>query len=206
MILPAIPPDPLPDSPDLQRLWDVLWVRVDVLDPRIENGKAPCGAIRDVDLGHVMPDHEYIEIFDLLCLLPLPAPLYYLMAPRSRFCRKFKGLRHRVERARRLRDLYRSVLDKGFLCDPKDVHSIPWILAAGQHTLRLNARHRAALARFLGIGTIPVLVVTPRDILALKDVPEKYRSILQDLPEPSIELGRRRAGVPSWLAGQAKAA
>lgn len=203
MSLPPTPPNPLHHSPELQRLREVLWVRVDVLDPLIEKGRSPIGTIRDVDLSYVMPDHEYLEVLDLLCLLPLPGILYYAMAPRSRFCRQFHGVRHRFDRARRFRSLYHSILDKGFQSDPRDVYSIPWILAAGRHTLRLHARHRSALARFFGVGAMPALVVTPSDLLGVDGVPEKYRLILEQLPEPSIDLQHRPAGLPPWLTASA---
>ena len=199
--LSEAPTNPMQDSIEWQKLRAVARVKRDVIAPRIANGRAPCGTVCNVDLSHVVPDYEYVMALGLLCLLPQPAPIYYPLAVRTAFCRRYGALLHRFQRARRFRQLYLSIMDNGLQCHESDVLTIPWIIAAGKTTLRVHAGHRSKLARFLGVGAMPVLVLAPRDIASLVDLPEKYREILDQLPEPDIDMRMAPAGIPSWLRG-----
>ncbi len=200
MLLPSPPPDPITLGQDYERLIRLGPVKKEVLVERVENGHAPFGTVRDVDLYYVVPDREYMSWLEIMSLLPRSSLVFYGCALRSTFRQQFGSAIKCFWRARRFRVLYLSVLKHGLRCDEHDVLSIPWVFAAGRSVHRVHARHRSCIARFLGIGSMRVLVITPNDLRAISELPENYRELLDGLPEPDIDLSRRPSGVPAWLA------
>lgn len=199
-MLPLPPPDPIQVGSVFERLVRLGPVKRE-LARRVEEGQTPVGNVRDVDIYYVVPDSEYLRFLEIMSLLPRSSLVFYGCALRSKFRQSMGSATKCFWRARRFRVLYLSILRHGFVCDRRDVLSIPWVFASGRSVYRVHARHRSSIARFLGIGSMPVLVITPQDLRAVEDLAEPYRSYLDGLPEPDLDLSRRPGGIPDWLAG-----
>ncbi len=199
MSLPLLQPAPPTHAgPVFDRLFGLRHVK-EAIEKRVENGAPPVGTIRSVDTAYLIPDHEYLLYLEVLSLLPRSSLIFYACALRSKFCASLGSARSCFFRTRRFRLLYFSVLKHGLQCDEQDVLSIPWIFAAGQSVHRVHARHRACMARFLGVGSLPTLVITPQDLRAEEGLSDEERALLDGLPEPDLDLSRRPAGLPNWL-------
>jgi hypothetical protein len=70
-------------------------------------------------------------------------------------------------RVKRYRRLFRSIREEGLWADPERVETLAWIFCAENVYFRMDGHHRTAVARYLGYQRVPVMAVTPRDLLAL---------------------------------------
>jgi hypothetical protein len=180
------------------------------LRARIREGSEPVGCVREVDIGFVVPDSHYHRRLGLLELLDRNIFHYYVRALNTQyFSSRMRLFARRPERPRlpfgflpalimvyRYRRLYRSMRRNGLLWEPGDVSSVPWLFASRECFYRLDGHHRASIARHLGHETMKVLLITPKDVLALSDLPDRYRAFLGGLHEPTVDL-MGRSGLAS---------
>jgi hypothetical protein len=74
-------------------------------------------------------------------------------------------------RVKRYLRLFRSIRKEGLWADPERIETLAWIFCAENVYFRRDGHHRTAIARYLGYREIPVMAVTPRDLLALVGTP-----------------------------------
>lgn len=72
-------------------------------------------------------------------------------------------------RTKRYLRLFRSIRQEGLRSDPERVETLAWIFCAENVYFRMDGHHRTAVARYLGYQQVPVMAVTPRDLLALAE-------------------------------------
>ena len=109
--------------------------------------------------------------------------------------RRGRSLVVTFRRVNRYFRLFRSIREQGLYSDPERVEDLAWIFCAEDVYFRLDGHHRTAVARYLGCQEMPVMAVTPRDLLALSRTPRDSGPdvdldtdlirYLEDLEEPS---------------------
>jgi hypothetical protein len=125
------------------------------------------------------------------------------LAPRTLYWQQRRDIR-RVGLLRRWRVVYRyhrlirSLEQRGFVYDVKDPSSLPWILLTPSINLRLDGHHRSSAWRKLGHQSLPVLILTPEDVIGLPGVPEEDRAFLRQLLERPVSKPSPHVG-PQWL-------
>jgi hypothetical protein len=88
-------------------------------------------------------------------------------------------------RVKRYFRLFRSIREQGLYSDPERVKDLAWIFCAEDACFRMDGHHRIAVARYLGYQEVPVMAVTPRDLLELPETPPDLIEYLEGLEEPS---------------------
>ena len=81
--------------------------------------------------------------------------------------------------------LFRSIREQGLYSDPEPVENLAWIFCAEDVYFRMDGHHRIAVARYLGYREVPVMAVTPRDLLELAETPRDLIEFLKSLEEPN---------------------
>ena len=81
--------------------------------------------------------------------------------------------------------LFRSIQKHGLYSDPERVEELAWVFCAEDVAFRMDGHHRVAVARYLGYREVPVMALTPRDLLELPETPRDLIEYLQSLEEPS---------------------
>ena len=161
------------------------------------------GRLARLDVRQVVGDIDFQNRSEILHAISggLPRLLWY--APRSLYWRQRRNERG-IGLVRLWRIVYRyhrliqSLQRRGFVYDAKDPSSMPWILLTPSINLRLDGHHRTSAWRKLGQRFVPVLILTPEDVLGLPDVPEEDRAFLRQLLERPIgELSPH--GALQWL-------
>ena len=74
----------------------------------------------------------------------------------------------------------------GFKVDHNNLASFPWLFSTKNFFVRLDGHHRVSAARFLGYKEIPVLLITPKDLLGLANLSDDVVNFLKKLEEPEI--------------------
>lgn len=80
--------------------------------------------------------------------------------------------------------LFRSIRQHGLHSDPERVEELAWVFCAEDVYFRMDGHHRIAVARHLGYREVPVMAVTPRDLLDLPETPRDLIGFLKSLREP----------------------
>ena len=160
----------------------------EILVPLFKANRVIDKPIQKVDIYYVMPDFHYYRRLDFLKLLDCNPFVYYYKAMSTQYFNSVQNIPRAVFRAWRYRRLYFSIKKYGIHFENNDVWSVPWLFASKECIIRLDGSHRASIARYLDYKTIKVLVLTPKDILSLQDIPESYRTFLNSLGEPEINL------------------
>jgi hypothetical protein len=190
---------------DLETLRNLEDLSREFLRPMLRAGSKPVGRIQDVDVDFVVRDYQYDKRAELLGLLDRNVLSFYFGAlsteyfasRRRNFARKARyswqivPFCHALVKLHQYRRLYRSIRRNGLLWEPGDVSSVPWLFASKESVCRLDGHHRASIARHLGHLTIKVLLITPKDVLPLPDLPDKFRAFLGGLHEPTVDLMQR---------------
>jgi len=83
--------------------------------------------------------------------------------------------------------LFKSIRGNGFKTDEKNPESFPWVFMSKEITSRFDGHHRASIARHLGYNELPVLLITPKDILGINDLPLTFQKYMIELEEPDID-------------------
>lgn len=86
--------------------------------------------------------------------------------------------------------LFKSMKKHGFKVDNRKMETFPWLFASKNVRSRFDGHHRTSVARFLGYCEIPVLLITPRDILQLDNLPDDIASIFIKMENPDMKLYR----------------
>jgi hypothetical protein len=134
-------------------------------------------------------DRELLELFDrgrLACYGLFWRTGYFRNQHRSKGHSTFWTLR-RINRYFRL---FRSIREHGLYANPERVDELGWVFCAEDISFRMDGHHRTAVARYLGYREVPVMAVTPRDLLELAETPQDLIEFLKGLREPSY-LARR---------------
>ncbi len=100
--------------------------------------------------------------------------------------RKSRSQLYTIKKVIRYYKLFRSIKNHGFIVDKNRPESFPWLFAAHNFTVRLDGHHRVSVATFLGYKDIPVLLITPNDILKLPQLPPDAYSFFSKLSEPDF--------------------
>jgi hypothetical protein len=135
-------------------------------------------------LNYERRDRELLELFDRGRLA------FYLYFRRTGYFRnqhrgKGRSTLWTFRRMNRQFRLLRSIRKHGLHSDPERVEDLAWMFCAENVFFRLDGHHRVAVARYLGYQEVPVMVVTPRDLLELPETPRSLIGYLEGLGEPS---------------------
>jgi hypothetical protein len=160
----------------------------EVLVPLFRKDPVTDKLIRDVDIYYVMPDYHYLRRLDFLNLLKSNIFEYYTRAVSTQYFKSVKNPFLAYLRAWKYRRLYKSIKKNGIRSNKDNVWTVPWLFASRECILRLDGSHRASIARYLGYNHIKVLLLTPGTLLNMKNIPDDYKSILNTLGEPEVDL------------------
>lgn len=129
-------------------------------------------------------DENILKNFDQNRSIFSPAILktdYYLIQRTKRKKSFFKTLKH----INKYRKLFISIKIKGYhVSNPDNLKLFPWLFYSSEVQIRLDGHHRCGAARFLNYEHIPVLVVTPKDILSIPDLPGDILKYMKDFTTP----------------------
>jgi len=129
-------------------------------------------------------DRELLELFDrgrlAYCALFWRTGYF-----RNQHRSKGRSIGWTFRRINRYFHLFRSIREKGLYSDPERVEDLAWIFFAEDVYFRMDGHHRTAVARYLGYQEVPVIAVTPRDLLELPETPRDLIEYLEGLEEPS---------------------
>lgn len=87
--------------------------------------------------------------------------------------------------------LFRSFKNSGFLTDQNDLSSFIWVFCSeGKNKVyyRMDGHHRASVARYLGMEYVPVILITPKDVMNEPDLPSSVRRFLEETSEPVLDI------------------
>jgi hypothetical protein len=200
---------------DRETMLKVKELSREFLLPRFRAGSEPVGRVREVNVCFLAPDIHYYRREGLLSLIDRNSFSYYLRAISTRyFTGKMRSYGRKPRRSRKMpkfffallmvhryRNLYRSIRRHGMVSDASDPSSVPWLVASRKCYYRLDGHHRASIARHLGIDRMQALVITPKDLLTLPDLPDRFRAFLSGLHEPPADLLPRPDVRPSDPGG-----
>jgi hypothetical protein len=129
-------------------------------------------------------DRELLELFDRGRLA------FFALFWRTGYFKNQHQLKGRsagwaFRRMNRQLRLFRSIRKRGLYSDPERVEDLAWIFCAENVYFRMDGHHRIAVARYLGYREVPVMAVTPRDLLELAETPRDLIEYLRGLEEPS---------------------
>ena len=129
-------------------------------------------------------DRELLELFDrgrLALYTQFWRTGYFVNQHRWKGCSTLWVFR-RIHRYFRL---FHSIRKQGLHSDPDRVEDLAWIFCAEDVYFRMDGHHRVSVARYLGYREVPVMAVTPRDLLELPETPPDLIDYLRGLEEPS---------------------
>ena len=129
-------------------------------------------------------DRELLELFDR-GRLAVYALFWRTGYFRNQRRRKGRSTGRALRRINRYFRLFRSIRKEGLRSDPERVGDLAWIFCAEDVYFRMDGHHRTSVARYLGYREVPVMVVTPRDLLELPETPPDMMEYLRSLREPS---------------------
>jgi len=165
-------------------------LRDEVIMPAVRGGRG-FGRVTAMDTVRLIPHYKYAPRFELLTL----------MAGGFRACRRtFRQTAYYRDQSRRhgawtaalkvarYYRLLRSVRREGLKMDVVTRRNLPVVFCARDIVFRLDGTHRCSVARFLGHERLPVVVVTPADVLALPDLPPDMAEFVRSLapPDPDV--------------------
>jgi hypothetical protein len=135
-------------------------------------------------LNYERRDRDLLELFDRGRLA------FYLRFWRTGYFRnqhrsKGRSTLWTFRRMNRQFRLLRSIRKRGLYSDPERIEGLAWVFCAESVYFRLDGHHRVAVARYLGYQEVPVMAVTPRDLLELPEMPRSLIEYLEGLEEPS---------------------
>jgi hypothetical protein len=169
----------------------------------VESGEL--GRLARLDVRQVVGDRDYETRSGILHAISGGLLRLLWLAPRTLYWEQRRdvrgvGLLRRWRVVYRYHRLIRSLAQRGFVYDAKEPSSLPWILLTPSINLRLDGHHRSSAWRKLGQQSLPVLVLTPEDVIELRGVPEEDRSFLRQLLERPVSRPSPHGGL-QWLQG-----
>ena len=146
------------------------------------------GELRNVHVYYIVPDFHYLRRMEILSLLDKHWFSYYLKASQTTYFRKSKNLIEGIRRLHNFRRLYKSICKHSLVFNNLNIFSVPWLFASRECIYRFDGHHRASIARHLGYRCIMVRLVTPAHVRTLPNLPTRFRSLVNTLNEPDIDL------------------
>jgi hypothetical protein len=168
-------------------------MRDEVLLPLVR--ARPFGRVVSIDTVRVMPfgkyrpRHELLRLADegfVSCARHFRRTEYYADQARRH------GARLGALKVARYWRLLRSARRGGLKFNPATRENLPVVFCARDLCFRMDGAHRASVARYLGHRRIPVVMVSPADVLGLPGLPEDIRGFAGSLQPPD----------PGWFACQ----
>jgi len=165
-------------------------LRDKVIMPAVRSG-AGFGRVTAMDTVRLIPHYKYAPRFELLTV----------MARGFRACRRaFRRTAYYRDQSRRhgawaaalkVARYYRlleSARREGLKMDVLTRRNLPVVFCARDIVFRLDGTHRCSVARFLGHDRLPIVAVTPRDVLALPGLPPDVADFVKSLapPDPDV--------------------
>ncbi len=134
--------------------------------------------------GYERRDQELLELFDR-GRLALYARFWRTGYFKNQHGWKGRSTAWTFRRINRYFRLFLSIREQGLYSDPERVEDLAWIFCAEDVYFRMDGHHRVSVARYLGYREVPVMAVTPRDLLELPETPPDLIEYLKSLQEPS---------------------
>jgi hypothetical protein len=193
--LPPLPrPQPGPESEGGSGVSDADYpaaarLRDEVIVPRVRAGIF--GKVTTIPIERVIPSAKYGPRHELLSLMDLgfcACCRHYRQTAYYADQKRRHGAWLAVFKVARYYRLFRSVRKHGLKFNLVTRENLPVAFCGGDVCFRLDGAHRASVARFIGCGRLPVVMVTPQDVLALPDLPEDVRRFAASLPPPPASL------------------
>ena len=145
------------------------------------------GVRTSVDCRFLVPDHHFERRLDILSVLDRNLLNFSLRVFHTNYVKGNRKSFSRLKKAFRYRQLYRSILKNGFKV--KKSRDLPILFVSNECIYRLDGHHRASILRYLNYDNVPTLVIRPRDVLNLSNIPKKYKMFLEELSESHLSLG-----------------
>lgn len=82
--------------------------------------------------------------------------------------------------------LYQAIKKNGLRINGGQPNDFPSIFLAENFSFPLDGAHRSSIAKQLGYCKIPAIIITPKDMLEIKEIPEKVLDYLKDLKQPDL--------------------
>ena len=172
--------------------WSMNRIKRQIIIPELRVKKNRIGNFFYVPISLVESEELYKKRSDILALFD--KGLLFLMCNyrksdyyRQKIYKYKKSRAWTFYRILKYYTLFQSVKTRGFKTDPTDLLSFPWLFVSQSIVSRFDGHHRASVARYLGYKELPVLLITPKDVLRIKDLPAEVLVFFQDLNEPELD-------------------
>ena len=193
----ATPPElPSPEKGDdeiqrgLPEAYDAIGnrLRTEIVMP--ETRKRLFGTVAIMGIKKLMPRYKYEPRFQLLSLMSRG---FLACARAFRHTEYYRDQRERhgtwlaTFKVGRYIRLLKSVRTEGLKFNTDTRENLPVMFCAKDVYFRMDGAHRASVARFLELETMPVVVVTPEDVLSLQHLPDDIRAFVATLDPPDTD-------------------
>ena len=171
--------------PDDYQLW--LRLKNDVVIPAI--WRQPIGSYVYYNTDRVVSDDEYRKWGEPVLSQINRGPLFWLLGSwRTEYFRFYRSLLSSrfmaLRMVRRFYRLFTNIKENGLDVQVGQEYGVPYVFHSREFFHRIDGFHRVAVARFLGHKEVPALMISPRDILALPELPVDISNFLKGLEEP----------------------
>jgi len=161
-----------------------------VIMPAARSGSG-LGRVVAMDTARLIPYYKYAPRFELLSVMAQGFRACRRCFRQTEYCRdqtRRHGAWSAALKVARYYRLLRSVRKEGLKMDIATRRNLPVVFCARDIVFRLDGTHRCSVARFLGHERLPVVVVTPADVLALPDLPPDMAEFVRSLapPDPDV--------------------
>lgn len=170
-------------------------VKREIVIPELRARKRQLGKLYYVDISCVETDAQHEKRHDILTIFNRGLIYSIKNVSKSEYYRYqiFQKRRSQKDTWKKLLKyylLFRSIKKYGFKVDHRRIDSFPWVFVANKIRSRFDGHHRASIAKFLGYSEIPVLLITPGDILKLKNLPNDIVKVFMKLEDPDLKVYR----------------
>ena len=167
-------------------------IKKEIVLPALRENSAAIGKVCKVDVSLIENSEQFkkregiLSIFDegpLKTITNARDSSYY----RHLRLKKKLSVKKSIIKIVRYYLLFWSVKKRGFISDINRPESLPCLFVSKKAISRFDGHHRTSVAKFMGYSEIPVLIITPKDILGLKNLTRETKEFLGKLGEPDKE-------------------
>ncbi len=172
--------------PSLEQPCDQL--KNQVIIPYLMNHKL--GKTGFMDIRKVMPFYKYHQRFEIISIMDQGESVFRQHYKKTAYYKDQVskiGIMQASLKAFRYYQLFLSIKTEGLKFDFNDPNNLVIMFCAKDIFFRLDGTHRASILRYFQYYDIPVLLITPKDILVnISNIPSEILMFLNTLKEPDI--------------------
>jgi hypothetical protein len=164
-------------------------IKREIVLPALRIQKKKLGKIYDVELTYMENEEQYKIRKDIMDVFNKGIVISIMKFKNNEYYRYLRGKKgHSIKTAFlkiiRYYLLFHSIKKEGFRSDIRRPESLPYLFVSKMSTSRFDGHHRISIARYFGYKRIPVLILTPKDLLGLSYISNDVISYLKIIGEP----------------------